>query len=43
MLEMKTLITKLIDYTFPLCILTTLVLLLAAKQIVLFWGWAGIH
>jgi O-antigen/teichoic acid export membrane protein len=37
MLEMKTLITKIIDYTFPLCILTTLVLLLGAKYIVLFW------
>lgn len=37
MIEMKSLITKIIDYTFPLCLLTTLVLLLGAKYIVLFW------
>ncbi|NQU34604.1 MAG: hypothetical protein HQ521_15345 [Bacteroidetes bacterium] len=37
MLEMKTLITKIIDYTFPLCILTTLVLVIGAKYIVLLW------
>jgi O-antigen/teichoic acid export membrane protein len=37
MVEMKSLITKIIDYTFPLCLLTTLILLLGAKYIVLFW------
>lgn len=37
MVEMKLLISKIIDYTFPLCIFTTLVLLLGAKYIVLFW------
>lgn len=37
MLEMKTLITKIIDYTFPICILTTLVLVIGAKYLVLFW------
>lgn len=36
-IEMKILITKIIDYTFPLCILTTLILLLGAKYLVLFW------
>lgn len=37
MIKLRSLITKIIDYTFPLCILTTLVLLLGAKYIVLFW------
>jgi O-antigen/teichoic acid export membrane protein len=36
-LEMKVLIMKIIDYTFPLCMLTTLVLLIGAKYIVLYW------
>jgi O-antigen/teichoic acid export membrane protein len=37
MQEMKTLITKIIDYTFPLCIITTLVLFLGAKDLALLW------
>ncbi|NQU35302.1 MAG: hypothetical protein HQ521_18910, partial [Bacteroidetes bacterium] len=37
MVEIKKLTTKIIDYTFPLCILTTLVLILGSKYIVLFW------
>lgn len=37
MIEMKSLIKKIIDYTLPLCFLTTLVLILGAKYIVLFW------
>ena len=37
MMAMKSMITKIIDYTFPLCILTTLVLVISAKYIVLSW------
>jgi len=37
MLAIKSMITKIIDYTFPLSILTTLVLIISAKYIVLFW------
>lgn len=37
MIKMTSLISKIIDYTFPLCILTTLILLLGSKYIVLFW------
>lgn len=39
MLEMKQLTTKIIDYTFPLCAITTLTLALSAKYIV--WLWVG--
>ncbi len=36
-LELKKLITKIIDYTLPLNIITTIVLVVAANKIVLFW------
>ena len=35
--EMKNLTKKIIDYTLPLCLLTTLVLILGAKYLVVFW------
>jgi len=35
--EMKNLTKKIIDYTLPLCVLTTLVLILGAKYFVIFW------
>jgi len=37
MVELRELITKIIDYTFPLCIIVTLVLLIGTRYIVLFW------
>lgn len=36
-IAMKTMVVKIIDYTFPLCILTTLVLIIGARYIVLYW------
>lgn len=43
MIKMRSLISRIIDYTFPLCVLTTLVLLLGAKYIVLFWVGQDYH
>ena len=35
--EMKNMASKIMDYTLPLCVVVTIILVLSAKQIVLFW------